>query len=201
MAIYRCTINGVEVSANLKSVELDPGGDGVNGTGRLYFDQQAGGMDIRNMHEVRVWQPYDDVTGLGIAQGGRLFGGHVNMRDTGNAGTTKLWRLTCWDYNVILTKVVRDVLPVKQITLTAGTFLAQIQSLFNIIQFNGGAGPPNGIDTTTGIGLSYASMPAVTYEGGHNVAWYVKRFCATLQGFLPAVRPHFYMGLGTTFGS
>lgn len=197
---FKAQINGVDVSANLKVVDFDPGGDGVVGTGHLFFDQQAGGMDLRNMMDVRVWQTFN-AAGAGIAAKGRLFGGHVNLRDTGNVGTTKLWRLTCWDYNIILAKVVRDVTGAKIITLTAASFANQIQQLFNIVQYNGsGSPPPTLIDVSSGVVDFYALMPAVTYEGGHKLAYYIQQLCDTAQGFVPAIRPHFYMGVGATFG-
>jgi hypothetical protein len=203
MAVFLCDIDGVDVSARLKGVELDPGGDGINGTGRLYFDQQAGGMNVRNMSLVRVWQAFDD-TGVGIAQRGRLFAGHVNLRDTGNAGTTKLWRITAWDLNVVLSRVVRDVQGAKSISITAGSFSAQIGQLCDTIQYNGhaaGSGPPTLIDYNLGVTNFYGSMPAVVYPGGHSWAWYIRQLCGTAQLLVPTIRPHFYLGVGTAYGA
>lgn len=196
---FKAQINGVTVSTNLKVVDFDPGGDGLVGQGKLYFDQQAGGMDLRNMMPVQVWQTFD-ANGNGVAAKGRLFGGHINLRDTGNIGTTKIWRLSCWDYNIILAKVVRDVSGAKAITLTAAGFANQIQQLFNIVQLNGGSAPPTLIDVTSGVVDFYSSMPGVTMEGGHKLSYYIQQLCDTAQSFVSTIRPHFYMGVGATFG-
>jgi hypothetical protein len=200
---FKCQINGVDVSTALKQIDIDPGGDGITGVGRLYFDEALGGLDLRNMHDVKVWQTFN-AAGAGIAAKGRLFGGHVNMRDTGNQGTTKLWRLTCWDYNIVLSKgLVRDVQPVKAISLTADTFANQIASLVETVQYNGhgfGSPPPTLIDATSGVEDLYATMPAVVLEGGHSLAFYIQYLCNTAQLFVPALRPHFYLGVGATFG-
>ncbi len=200
---FKCQINGVDVSTALKQIDIDPGGDGITGVGRLYFDEALGGLDLRNMHDVKVWQTFN-AAGAGIAAKGRLFGGHVNMRDTGNQGTTKLWRLTAWDYNIVLSKgIVRDVGGALAISLTADTFANQIATLGDVLQYNGhgfGSPPPVLIDWSTGVEDLYSSMPAVVMEGGHNAAWYIQYLCNTAQLFVPALRPHFYLGTGTTFG-
>lgn len=196
-----CTINGVTVSSQLKAIDPEPGGDGIVGQARLTFDQQPAGMDIRNMHDVRVWQTFD-AGGNGIAARGRLFGGHVNLRATSNVGTTKTWSLTCWDYNVVLKKVVRDAQAAWQVHLTADTFAGQVNQLVTILQYNFSASPPTIlIDATTGVEDLYATMPDVVYEGGHSMAWYIQQLCNTAQLNVPALRPHFYLGTDTDFGA
>lgn len=196
----KALINGVDVSAYLKQIDVEPGGDGLVGQGRLYLDELAGGLDIRTIHDVRVWVTFN-AAGAGIAPAGRLFGGHVNNRDTGNVGTTKIWALNCWDYNIILDRTVRDAAPAKSIVLTAGTFAAQITQLAQSIQRNGGGAVNTEIDSTTGVANLYATMPAVTYEGGHKWGWYIQQLCNTAQALSPTLIPHFYMGVGAGFGS
>lgn len=195
----KATIGGVDVSTYLKGLSASPGGDGVVGNGTLILDQQAGGLDLRPMMDVRVWVTFN-AAGSGVAASGRLFGGIVGVRDTGAMGTTKLWALRCYDYNVLLHKIVRDASAAKAITLTAGTFAAQVIQLTSIIQLNGFGAVNTQIDATTGVASLYATMPAVTYEGGHPWGWYIQQLCNTAQSLNTALIPHFYMGTDTAFG-
>lgn len=195
----KCFVETTDVSAYLKNLSVEPGGDGVVGVARLSFDQQAGGLDLRDMMNVRVWQTFD-AAGAGIAERGRLFGGRVNLRATGNIGTTKTWQLGCWDYNVLLHKIVRDAAPAMAVVLSAGTFATQIATLIQSIQRNTHPSVNTEIDASSQVADLYPTMPAVTYPGGHKLGWYIQQLCSTVNLLDDSIIPHFYMGVDTTFG-
>lgn len=200
MTLFKAYIDNVDVSSHLKGVEHDPGGDGYVGSGRLYLDQEAGGLDIRTMMDVKVWETFNDA-GAGVAPRGRMFGGVVKLRDTSNIGVTKIWALDCWDYNVILRLVSRDAATAKAVTLTANTFKHQIESqLIPNIQENGHGDVAIPIDAQFVTNL-HASMPAVTYEGGHELGWYIQQLCITAQSLNTALRPIYWIGTASTDGA
>lgn len=197
MAI-RATIGGVEVGEYLKGLDVVPGGDGNVGSGRLYLNQEAGGLDLRPMQLVQVWKTH---TGdAGIATKGRIFGGHINVRNTGNVGTTKLWALNCWDHSILLHKLVRDRQPALAVVLTADTFGAQISTLIQQIQRNGGASVRTAIEATIRVADLYPTMPAVTYPGGHKLGWYIQQLCDTVHLLDDTIFPHFYMDVSNSYG-
>lgn len=177
-------------------VRVNPGGDGVIGSATIYLRQEAGGLDIRTMDLVQLWVPFNTTTNAGIAAKGRLFGGHVMKRATTNVGTTKLWTLSCADFNVILKRSYRRASTVNAVTLVADTLDNQIQELFDILQ-----GPTSvQIDVVSGVALTTA-MPAVSYPGGHKWEWYLQSLLRQAHIEDPAVFPAYYMGMGTTFGA
>lgn len=178
--LHYCTVGGIDQSAYFKDFQGTLTGDGTIGSGTLYLDQQAGGLSITTLMTVAVWQPFN-TAGAGIKAGGRLFQGVCKVRTTTTIGTTKVWVLDCWDNNVILQLVVRDVQSAKALVLTAGTLAAQIAQLGTIIQQNGYGAVNTQVDCTTGVALTTA-MPGVTYPGGHKWAWYIDQLCYTAQG-------------------
>lgn len=192
----KCLVNGVDRSAYFKPpFSAAAGGDGAIGSTTLHFDQEAGGLDLRPMDLIQVFETFN-AAGAGIAPKGRLFGGHVSKRATRNIGTTKLWDLPCWDFSIILKKSYRRAQPVHAVTLSADTLDDQIAALFGILQ---GASPDIQIDAVSGIALTTA-MPGVTYPGGHTWEWYLQQLLITAHIEDPAVFPAYYMGVTNTFG-
>lgn len=200
MGIIKATIGATDVSAYLKGFTVSPGSAGGAGRATLKLDQQAGGLDIRARMDVKIWVPFNTATGAGVANRGRLFGGLVAERATGNIATTKTWNLTCEDYNSLFDLIQRPMQPVSAITLSAGTFGTQLISLVQQIQFNGGASVNQAIDASTGNSLSGLAMPAVVMEPGHPLGWYVQYLCNSIKRLFPGTVPRFFLGNDTTFG-
>lgn len=199
MGILKCTIGGTDQSAYLKRLQVSPGGDGRPGSATLTLDKQAAGLTITPRMVVNVWETFDGA-GNGVGTRGRLFGGIVKTRDTSSIGTTKVWVLECDDFNIIGTSgLVRDAQAAKAITLTAGTFLAQVTQLTDIIQKNGAASVNTPLSMSA-VNNLYASMPAVTYEGGHEYFWYLGQLCAKAVELSPALRPTFFLSTEITVG-
>ena len=197
----RATVGATEVTNYLKGYSVSPGAGGRIGTGSLYLDQEAGGMDLRVRQEVRLWVPHDQVSGDGVAQRGRLFHGLVAIRDTSNVGITKTWSLNCGDMNALNHLLVRDAQVAKQVTLSAGSFATQIATLVALIQSNGFGAPPKQIDASTGVVDFHPSMPAVTMEPGHKLGWYIQQLCAKVREMIPGTYPRFHVGMAQTFGA
>lgn len=206
MGIIKATIGvddstAVDVSAYLKSFTVDPGSAGVVGKATLVLDQEAGGLDLRPRMNVKVWVPFDTIAGTGIAASGRLFGGLIGQRQTGNVGVTKTWGLQCEDWNALFDLLQRDQAGASAITLTAGTFAAQVTSVVQQIQFRGGGSVRTQIDSVSGVANLYATMPATTLEPGHSLGYYLQALCNTVKRLSPSVLPRFYMAHGSTFGA
>ncbi len=200
MGVLKATIGTLDVSAYLKGLQVSPGGDGRVGSATLTLTKEAAGLDIRPMMVVQVWETFD-TSGNGVASRGRFFGGLVRNRDTGNIGTTKTWDLSCDDFNLIGTRgLVRDMEASKAVSLTAGTFEAQVTQLTTILQYNGALGVNTEINTTDAVSLGALAMPAVTYEGGHTYFWYLGQLCAKAVELDSALRPTFYLGTSITVG-
>ena len=69
-------INNVDRSAYFVGpVRVQPGGDGQVGSTTIHLNQEAGGLDLRPMDDVKLWVPHNTTTNAGIAAKGRLFGG------------------------------------------------------------------------------------------------------------------------------
>lgn len=191
-------IDGVDRTEYFRPpLRVNPGGDSVIGSATIQLSQQAGGLDLRPMMNVQIYVPFNTTTNAGIATKGRLFGGVISKRSTGNVGTTKTWSLPCWDYNIILKKHRRRAATVYAVTLTADTLQNQIIDLFAILQ---GAAPDVQLDVVSGVALT-TSLPAVSYPGGHTWEWYLQQLLIATHTADPAVFPAYYMGVGTTFGS
>lgn len=191
-------IDGVNRTEYFKPpLRVNPGGDGVIGNATIILEQEAGGLDIRPMMDVRVYVPFNTTTNAGVAAKGRLFGGVVAKRATTNNGTTKKWTLPCWDYNIILKKSYRRASSVNAVTLMADTLDDQIQELFDILQ---GAIPTVPINVTDGVALT-TSMPAVSYPGGHRWEWYLQSLLRQAHIEDPSVFPSYYMAPNIGFGA
>lgn len=192
-------VNGVNLTEYFKPpLRVSPAGDGVVGSTTINLSQEAGGLDIRTMDEVKIYVPHNTSTNAGVAAKGRLFGGHVMKRGTTNRGTTKLWTLSCADNNVILKKSYRRAATVYAVPLAADTFAQQIKDLFVVLQ---GLSPTTFIDADTHVADLHPTMPAVTYPGGHRWEWYVQELLKTVHTLDPAIFPSYYMGVSTTFGA
>jgi hypothetical protein len=191
------TIGGVDVSARLKGLAVNGSGPGVVGDATLYLDQPAGGLSILNMMDVRVWRAH---TGsAGVAQRGRLFGGLVTVRNTGNFGTSKTWELPCSSYQLIAHKTVRDLASAWTVNLTAANFDTMIAQLILIIQRNNAASVNTAIDATSQV-ANLGAMPAMSLEPGHSMAWYLDQVCLKAHELYPTVRPAWFLDTERTFG-
>lgn len=193
-------IGGVDRSTYLKAFDLQRQGSGAAGGTTFYMDKQAGGLNVVGMSQVEFYFAHDSL-GNGVDERGRMFGGLIAVDGTKYQGTTELYEVRCQDYNILFDTIVRDVASVKAITLTAGTFAAQVLQLTQIIQRNGFASVASAIDATTGVANLHASMPAVTLPPGKRYGWYIDELCRSAQALNTALRPAKYMGLGNTFGA
>lgn len=195
----KCTIGGTDLSIHLKALAVNGSGPGVVGDATLYLDKDAGGLTITNMMDVRVWKTFDSA-GNGVAQRGRLFGGLVTVRETGNISTTKYWELPCSSYQIIAHKTVRDLASAWTVNLTAANFNTMIAQLVTIIQLNFAGTVNTSIDATSQVALSNA-MPALTLDPGHSLAWYLDRVCEKAeQVYLGTIKPRWFLDTQRTFG-
>lgn len=197
MGFIFLNIGGVDYSDYVRGAAVEGSGPGHTGQATLYLDKQAGGLDILGMQEVKLWIPYIGTNG--VAQHGRLFGGLVQTRRTGNYGTWKTWDLTCATYNLLLSKVVKDA--GSTVYLAAGTFAAQVQSLVQSIQERGYGAVARPIDASSNVANLYATMPVMNLEGGHSLGWYLKKLCDKAQELSPGINPKFFIDTARTFGA
>jgi hypothetical protein len=171
----------------------------VVGGATLSIAQEAGGLTLKFGQEVKVWRTFD-TSGNGIAPRGRLFGGILTNRSSGHKRNIKTWELDCQSYNVLLARIVRDGAAAQAISLSAGTFVDQVEQLTEIIQKNGYASVANPIDATTQVVNLYGSMPAITLDPGFSYGYYLKVLCQRARELSPGIKPSFFLDTGRTFG-
>src|SRR5687768_4990056 len=176
----KCFVGSEDVSDYLRTADLPNIGPGAAGTGTLYIDKDAGGLDLRTFEEVKVWRTFNDA-GAGVADHGRLFGGIVADRDTSHVRNIKTWQISVQSYGILLARIVRDAAAAQSISLTAGTFAAQIAQLVSIIQLNGGGSVAKPIDATSQVANLHGSMPAVTLPPGKSLGWYISTLCNSVR--------------------
>src|SRR5690348_13318657 len=124
MSIY-CEIGGVDYSAYIYDLELEPAGPGKVGTGTLRL--LVPGSSIIDRQTVKIWR---------VDSGGHLleryFGGYVGGAGTGRLGrssssTVKTWEIPLQDYNLAGKRIVADLdVSGTGPTIAANTFAHQI---------------------------------------------------------------------------
>lgn len=195
----RAFIGSDEVTDYLTGFDAPRIGPGVVGSGTLYLDKAAGGLDLRFGEEVKVYRTFNDA-GAGVADRGRYFFGIVADRETTNVVNIKQWAIPCFSYNILTVRLVRDANADKAIALSAGTFSAQVAALIETIQENGNGAVAKTIDATTHVANLYGSMPAVALPPGKSLGWYLAYLGHTVRTLNPAVYPAFFMDTLRDFG-
>jgi hypothetical protein len=164
------------------------------------MDKQAGGLDIRFGDVIKVWMAFNGA-GAGVAPNGRLFGGIAMVRDTGNEGTTKTWAISCVAYSHIAKKIGRYAGSAYSITLTAGTFQSQVDTIVTACQKNNNTNwPPVIIDTFEHVDNLVGSMPAQIMPPGKTLEWYLNALCTTARTVNSALWPAWYIDQDNTWG-
>lgn len=194
-------IDGADKSQYLKGIGgVAPTGASAIGSANFFLDKQAGGLDIKNMMRVQWYFPFN-AAGAGVAARGRIFDGVITNRDTSAKGTTKLWRLTCTDMNLLFKALVRDASYLKRVILDPGSFADQVLQLLETIQFNDLGSVATAIDASTYVANLYpGTMPALNLDSGHDLRYYLDAVYASARALDPAINPRDYMGTSTTFG-
>lgn len=194
-----CTIGGADYSQYLKGLSCTPAGPGQVATATLYLTKQAGGLTILNKSVVKVWQAFDG-TGVGVAPRGRYFGGFIDVREEGNVGTTEIWTLPAVSFQAGLRPTVRDAAPVNAISVTAGTFAAQVLQITQVVQRNGLGVVALEIDAVSQVADLHATMPAWIAPPGKSLEFYYNELCRLARIEDTALRPAYFLDTGRTFG-
>src|SRR5436190_5414169 len=167
------TIAGTEMFPRLEAIDLTPEGNRTIGTATLSLSKDAGGLTILDKAEVKMWFEAGGI----ITR--RWFGGFVNVLDTGNEGTDKLWTVDCQDYNLLLdtlwadgeharrvwdngTTTFEDQIDyiMRQVTRTTLSLGSTIEINSDISGSMGGASPSVGFSGGGGTGAAGAAVVA-----------------------------------------
>lgn len=195
--IIKATIGSTDVTSYLKGWSTQAGGTQSVGRANLYLDRDAGGLDLRTLQDVKVWMSYNDA-GAGVAQNGRLFGGLVASRTTGNVGTQKTWTLPCYDWNALPDMLMTDA-DSNPIILGAAHFSSQMQTLVQTVQYNGHGAVGSGIDATSKV-LDFGAMPSITLPRGLTLAQYIQKLCDAARVAYPTTRPKWFITVDDAYG-
>lgn len=193
--IIRATVGGTDITQYLESFTATGSGPGSVGAATLILNKLAGGLTLQNMADVKIWMSYAS-DGSGVASRGRLFGGLVAIPSYRNQGQTIQYSVQCQDWNVLGKALVSTV--AVNLVLAAGTMQSQIQQVLDRIQKNGysSVATPIGIADFTS---SNTVLPSVTYDGGHNLAYYIDKILVAQMAATPLLALAYWIGPNKTY--
>jgi hypothetical protein len=151
----------------------------------------SGGYTFVNTREVRIYETTGVVANV-------LFGGFIaNYSSRTYKGTNrKTVTLRCKDYNWLLDTVYRDAQDAKELTVTAGTMLAQLEQVVQALQENGGGSVNREIEVGDYISTVSGATVLPAFSGkGQSLRWFIQQVMDHAYASDTDLRPRFHINL------